>query len=521
MTDEKQREFDTIAPADVHLSAASGDPDQDGAMSPASARRWLLAGLALMMLLGLVWLLPDALRPDTAEIARAPATDSGPADASGAASEDDDNGDDTPAVAPVDAGAAAPFEARQRQRARESVEDLIAELLDRQEALQAQAVERWGEAVFTEALEQAEAGDRAFMDNAFDTAEARYQGAIDKLKTLQVRAPETLAQALEEGQQALDLGDAETARNAFELALAIDSDSSAAAEGAQRAAVLPEVLAHLERAETALGSGQPGDAEAAVQAARALDADAVQVRAMVQRVSEAQRTADYRQAVTQGYNALAGAQLEQAATAFQRALQRRPESQDAAEGLQLVQQAQTERRIQSLRQQAQAAMAAEAWQQAAEHYQAALDIDSTLAFARQGRQRALRYADLDTRIRAVLEDPGQLSDDARFERARKLLHAANGLEPPAGGFRERRQALDKLLQTVAQPVAVELQSDGATEVTVLQVERLGQFERTTLKLRPGRYTATGSRPGYRDVRVQFTVSPDQDEAIVIRTRERI
>jgi hypothetical protein len=36
---------------------------------------------------------------------------------------------------------------------------------------------------------------------------------------------------------------------------------------------------------------------------------------------------------------------------------------------------------------------------------------------------------------------------------------------------------------------------------------LGAFSRRELTLRPGTYTAVGSRVGFRDVRVQFEVTP--------------
>jgi hypothetical protein len=40
------------------------------------------------------------------------------------------------------------------------------------------------------------------------------------------------------------------------------------------------------------------------------------------------------------------------------------------------------------------------------------------------------------------------------------------------------------------------------------VARLGKFDQRELSLRPGTYTAVGSRIGYRDVRLEFTVTPD-------------
>ncbi len=67
-------------------------------------------------------------------------------------------------------------------------------------------------------------------------------------------------------------------------------------------------------------------------------------------------------------------------------------------------------------------------------------------------------------------------------------------------------ALEKALADARTPVAVVIESDGLTEVAVSRVGRLGTLTRRTVDLRPGEYTVTGSRRGYRDVRRRLTVS---------------
>jgi len=42
-----------------------------------------------------------------------------------------------------------------------------------------------------------------------------------------------------------------------------------------------------------------------------------------------------------------------------------------------------------------------------------------------------------------------------------------------------------------------------TDVSIYKVGKLGNFTETELTLRPGIYVAVGSRPGYRDVRLEF------------------
>jgi hypothetical protein len=59
-----------------------------------------------------------------------------------------------------------------------------------------------------------------------------------------------------------------------------------------------------------------------------------------------------------------------------------------------------------------------------------------------------------------------------------------------------------------------LRSDEKTEVIVYKVARLGSFAERELTLRPGSYTALGTRAGYRDVRQTFTITADAAPAPV-------
>ena len=81
--------------------------------------------------------------------------------------------------------------------------------------------------------------------------------------------------------------------------------------------------------------------------------------------------------------------------------------------------------------------------------------------------------------------------------------------------------LDRLLTVAMTPVSVTLESDNLTEVTLLKVGRLGMFSTRTLELRPGAYTAVGSRQGYHDVRRSFRVSPGDAAPVAVRCEEPI
>ena len=69
---------------------------------------------------------------------------------------------------------------------------------------------------------------------------------------------------------------------------------------------------------------------------------------------------------------------------------------------------------------------------------------------------------------------------------------------------------------------MQLVSDNVTDVAIYKVGKLGAFNTTELSLRPGTYVAVGSRPGYRDVRLEFRVAPEIDmQPVVVRCEEQI
>jgi hypothetical protein len=114
---------------------------------------------------------------------------------------------------------------------------------------------------------------------------------------------------------------------------------------------------------------------------------------------------------------------------------------------------------------------------------------------------------LERRIAVFVNQPGLLESDAQLENAARLLQDIQAA--PATGSRLRAEAdkLGAMVQTAKTPVRVRLESDSLTEVSVYRVGRLGRFGTRELSLRPGTYTVTGSRDGYRDERLELVVTP--------------
>ena len=89
-------------------------------------------------------------------------------------------------------------------------------------------------------------------------------------------------------------------------------------------------------------------------------------------------------------------------------------------------------------------------------------------------------------------------------------------------LRSQVARVEALLPAYDKPVRVTLESDGLTQVAIQRVRALGAFEKQEVELKPGRYTAVGTRAGFRDVRREFTVLPGGGQLVVpVRCAEPI
>ena len=108
----------------------------------------------------------------------------------------------------------------------------------------------------------------------------------------------------------------------------------------------------------------------------------------------------------------------------------------------------------------------------------------------------------------------RLSDAAVAAATEQLLAQARQVAPRGPVLEQQISQLDTALRKANTSVNVTLRSDEKTEVIVYKVARLGSFAQRELTLRPGNYTALGTRAGYRDVRQTFTITADAAPAPV-------
>lgn len=384
-------------------------------------------------------------------------------------------------------------------------------------ALEARGAGVWGGAAFAAAKAQGVSAQRARDAGDSAQASASWRAALAALEKVGAAAPAALAEALRLGGEALAAGQPEAARQSFGLARLIEPQDSRATEGLRRADALAAVLPRLAEAEAALLGERPLDAVTRYEEVLRQDPANTVARAGLARARAALGSDAYARAIGDALAAVREGRDRDARAALARARALRPGGAEIAAVEAGSAAAGSRRELVATRGSLAALEAAERWSEALEGYTQALARDPTLEFARTGKARVAPRAELARRLDALLADPARLTAPEVRREADQLLARAEAVRGAAPVLRAQSTRLRDTLRLYDQPVAAVLESDGVTQVTLQRWGAVGTFTRKELRLKPGRYVALGSRPGFRDVRREFTLAPG-GKVVVIDVR---
>jgi len=504
--------FTTIKPVNISLTATSTREKQASPGPSTTKQPFIGVGLVVLLLIaGLVFfLLPNWIsRPKVDPDSLITHTATGNAKAKPANSQSVNTTD-------------SPWQKAQRFELRKETQEILAALLDAKKTLSEKGVAVWAEKEFNQALKHAETGDGEYARQNFSGARDEYANALSILNKLVENIEPLFEQAMEAGNRALFDGDADKAKAAFNVALAIDSIDRAALSGRQRAETLDEVIALIHTGDELLQSNELAQAKNTYKKALAIDKHSLRARQQIELTESKIKDREFNLAMSSGFSSFDKDKLSQAGESFRRALRLKPDSVDARSGLSQTNHRMTSKNINSLLKQAKKLETEESWDGALSKYESVLSLDNTLANALEGKKRVTARSRIHNRLEQILAQPSRLFDRAVFDETVKFASTLRSLSEQGPVLKKQLDRLARLLNKADTPVSIQLVSDNLTEVNLYKVGELGYFTRKELSLRPGRYVAVGHREGYRDIRVEFFVEPDESmQPITIKTSEKI
>lgn len=464
---------------------------------------WLLGGGVITALVGVFWVLPQVVEKPAIK----PVVASGPATV------------EKKAVPKVEE---SPYTEAEITQQRREVQQVLQEILQLQEELIERRVETWAAEEYFAARTLAEGADAIYRQRKFMDALQQYRQALAGMQQLRDSIPARIEQHLEEGHAALDIGDAADAHKAFDLVLTISEEHPRGATGKARAELLPEVWPHVARGKDAFAKNDLDSAKSALEKALSLDGETELAKTLLPKVDAAILERDYSEAMSAGYAAIATGNYEQARDLFRKAKNLKPTASDPQAGITHAENGIAKARLDRLFASASEYEQQEQWHQAAKQYGKLIEQDGSLVEAITGKARADARAKLDDQLQELLNDPLTLGQSKRNQYARKVLADARALKAETPRLEGQIEQLETALTKSLIPITVLLQSDTSTHVTIYHVGRLGNFSEREIALKPGRYTAVGTRQGYRDVRQEFVVDPSSESPVVtIQCAEKI
>jgi len=371
------------------------------------------------------------------------------------------------------------------------------------------------------AINSALQGDQEFGQRSFAAALEAYQYAGEQLQNLLNDREHILQQSLDSGWQYLQEDAVIDSSAAFERVLAMQADHQQAQLGLERAAVREQVLELVTSARQAVISNTLGLAAEAYTLALQLDPLYSPAREALEEVETELHNRAFRDTMGLALQALDSGRFTVAEKALMEAAKIYPADPALKETFQRLSTARRQANLRSLRKRAVVLLKNEDWTAAIDQYQRALKIDSQASFARNGLDRAQEKQQLHQQLDHYLSDTTRLYSDDPLENAGKLLAANQQTAAGEPLLAEKLAALQQAVTLAVIPVELLILSDNLTQVTIYKVGRLGSFEQKRLSLRPGKYTVTGSRQGYRDVLKVIELRPGQDgQSLKIETEEQ-
>jgi tetratricopeptide (TPR) repeat protein len=416
----------------------------------------------------------------------------------------------------------APSTAAEKTRYRQDSQAVLANIIPLRDRLLEQSVEQWSPVEFQQALDLVQQGDEQYSYGDYRESIGTFELALEIMQELTALAEQKLADALQNGFTAIESLNINGAQQSAELAALIDVTDPQVQVLQSRTGTLPEVAARIESGDLAKLSGRLADAEAAFTEAVALDSTHQRATESLRAVREEMVESRFRGHMSRAYAALDAGEYDAAVAAFEEAAVVHPGHSQITQGLAQVQNRRSQSEVTDQAARARVYEQNEEWALAVSLYENLLEKDPSLTDARVRLIPARVRADLDIRLEDFNSDALRLAELSTFRRAQLALNDARGIPNAGSRLTGQIELLESLLRKAVTPVDVVFRSDNLTVVTLFRVAQLGQFEQTSLTLKPGKYIAAGTRHGFRDVRIEFDVTGEPlDEPIVVSCTEPI
>ena len=405
---------------------------------------------------------------------------------------------------------------------REQAQTLLAEADEKLTTLESKRAEIWASEKLKETKADLATGETAYSQQRYSAAVTTYKKVIVALDRLEQKSADVLTEALAAAELAIASGNSGNATAAFERALLIDPDNSAALAGIKRAANLDKVLALINEAQGFEQLGETPKALSRYETVLNIDANNDTARQAINRIKATARDESFRAAMSRGFRALEDKKYQNAQKQFGDAAKIKPNDSDASEALSQASDLLKSQKIQALMAKANKSSQQEDWRGVEKALGDAKRLDAAISGVDARINTARSRQSLEQQLLKYTSESERLRTDAVHDEAQALLANAKRITSPGPKLVGQINSLENTITLARTRRTVTITSDAKTEVTVYKVGKFGNLTEKRMSLFPGKYTVVGKRRGYKDVRIEFNVvANNSPQTIDVRCNESL
>jgi tetratricopeptide (TPR) repeat protein len=379
------------------------------------------------------------------------------------------------------------------------------------------------ENTYREAVETYNSGLRALTAAQFEKSVDDYEmtGAI--LGDLEARAIQQVGGILESAKAALEAYDLVAAREAFKEVLRIDSANTEATEGLVMVSALEGIAEEIKAIKALENAGKFEAALAQLEGLAAQHPNNPFIRHQRSSIEARILERDYQALLVEANSAEGEGNYAAAIKALESAIALKPTAEQQKRLLEL-QVKYKAARLEELLASGYDALKAGRYEGARNIYKEAVAIAPDSKEARTGLEKSSSLYLANIRYSQNLTNAAKYVKEGRYPLAAKFFNDAMSSRPsnaPAAQLTEETR-LRKAIDAQSSEVAVMVDSDKRTYVSIIGVLPPDRFSKKELKLFPDVYTVKGTRSGYKPVEIELKVDASkQNQTITVECSEKL
>lgn len=414
----------------------------------------------------------------------------------------------------------------EKTKYRKDAQLVLEKIVDIRDLLKSKSIEKWNAEKFNIALENISIGDDLYREGEYLRSIKQYREALDQLNNLQEEAANIIESTIISANNNIEKLDSELTVeqtiNSINLAFDIDKNNESIRLLKERSLKLPDLFNKVMKSNQLISEQKYEDAFSVLSEAIMLDPYRKKTKTSMENLNKQIKEKTFIEFMSEGFEAMDQNNFSSARKVFNEALKTYPERPDIYDALNQLESRESSFQIKERIKNAEANENLENWSEAKKEYEALLESDNSLVSLKARLINVRIRAELDEQLENLINNPLTLRSDELHQKAKKLLKTAQGINQRGAKLEKQIENVSKIIVQARNPIPVNFFSDNKTKVTIFKIGSLGLFEKRTIELVPGKYVALGQRVGFRDVRLDFAIEPNEvDKNISIMCVESI